>query len=162
MSVDPRDIDAWCDAATLRLSPRDVAVKRLREEVRVRGHGAAKAAEPATSATFTDALAIGATSIADVEKLVEELLTARDYLQSEGERVHLVNARYGHMAKSASASVKIIAESLGKWRSLGAVDQAPVMMPRTPTLSPIRDGGVQREADDQLHDRFANGPLGGF
>ena len=36
------------------------------------------------------------------------------------------------------------------------------MMPRTPTLSPIRDGGVQREADDQLHDRFANGPLGGF
>ena len=43
------------------------------EEVRVRGHGAATAAEPATSATFADALAIGATSIADVEKLVEEL-----------------------------------------------------------------------------------------
>ena len=103
MSVDPRDIDAWCDAATLRLSPRDVAVKRLREEVRVRGHGAATAAEPATSPTFTDALAIGATSIADVEKLVEELLTARDYLQSEGEHVRLVNARYGRMAKSASA-----------------------------------------------------------
>ena len=93
MSVDPRDFDAWCDAATLRRSPRDVAVKRLREEVRVRGHGAAKAAEPATSATFADALAIGATSIADVEKLVEELLTARDYLQSEGKPVHLVNAR---------------------------------------------------------------------
>ena len=161
MSVDPRDIDAWCDAATLRLSPRDVAVKRLREEVRVRGHGAAKAAEPATSATFADALAIGATSIADIEKLVEELLTARDYLQSEGERVHQVNARYGHMAKSASASVNIIAEGLGKWRSLGAVDQAPVMTPRAPTLSPIHDGGFQREADDQLHDRFANGPLGG-
>ena len=110
MSVDPRDIDAWCDAATLRLSPRDVAVKRLREEVRVRSHGAAKAAEPATSAIFTDALALGATSIADVEKLVEELLTARDYLQSEGERVRLLNARYGRMAKSASASVNFIAE----------------------------------------------------
>ena len=155
MSVDPRDIDAWCDAATLRLSPRDVAVKRLREEVRVRGHGAAKAAEPATSPTSTDALALGATSIADVEKLVEELLTARNYLQSEGERVRLLNARYGRMAKSASASVNFIAESLGKWRSLEAVDQAPVMMPRTPTLSPVHDGGFQREADDQQHDRSA-------
>ena len=148
MSVDPGDIDAWCDAATLRLSPRDVAVKRLREEVRVRGHGAAEAAEPVTSATLTDAPAIGATSIADVEKLVEELLTARDYLQSEGDRVHQMNARYGHMAKSASALVKIIAESLGKWRSLGVVDQAPVMIPRAPILSPIHDGGFQREADD--------------
>ena len=155
MSVDPRDIDAWCDAATLRLSPRDVAVKRLREEVRVRSHGAAKAAEPATSAIFTDALALGATSIADVEKLVEELLTARDYLQSEGERVRLLNARYGRMAKSASASVNFIAESLGKWRSLEAVDHAPVMMRRPPTLSPVHDGGFRREADDQQHDRSA-------
>jgi hypothetical protein len=92
MSVDPGDIDTWCDAATLRLSPCDVAVKRLRQEVRVRGHGAAKAAEPATTATFTVALAIEATMVADVEKLVEELLTARDYLQSEGERGRLVNA----------------------------------------------------------------------
>ena len=88
-------------------------VKRLREEVRLRGHGVAKAAEPATSATFANALAIGATSVADVEKLVEELLTARDYLQSEGERVHLVNARYGYMAKSASVSVKIITRASG-------------------------------------------------
>ena len=50
MSVDPRDIDAWCDDATLRLSPRDVAFKRLREEVRLPGRGSAKTAEPATSA----------------------------------------------------------------------------------------------------------------
>jgi hypothetical protein len=149
MSVDPRDIDAWCDAATLRLSPRDVAVKRLPEEVCARCHGAATAAEPATSPTFRDALALGATSIADVEKLVEELLTARDYLQSEGERVLQLNARYSRMAKSASASVNFIAESLEKWRSLAAVDQAPVMTRRARTLPPVHDGGFQREADDQ-------------
>ena len=149
MSVDPRDIDAWCDAATLRLSSRDVAGKRLREEVCARGHAAATAAEPATSPTFTDALALGATSIADVEKLVEELRTARDYLQSEGERVLQLNARYGRMAKSASASVNFIAESFGKWRSLEPVDQAPVMMCPPQTLSPVHEGGFQREADDQ-------------
>ena len=62
--------------------------------------------------------------------------------------MHQMNARYGHMAKSASALVKIIAKSLGKWRSLGVVDQAPVMIPRAPIQSPIHDGGFQREADD--------------
>ncbi len=138
------DIEESCADATLRLSPPEVTVKRLVEEDRalVRGHRPSKAAEPAMSAAATDALAIGVTSIADIEKLLGELLTARDYLQSEGERVRLVNARYGHMAKSASDSVKIISESLGKWRSLEAVDQAPAMMPRAPTLAPVHDGDL--------------------
>jgi hypothetical protein len=131
MSVagEPRDIDAWCDDATLRLSLRDVAFKRLQEEIRVRGHRAGDAAEPATSATFTDVLALGATSIADVEKLMGELLTARDYLQSEGERVRLVNARFGHLAQTASASVKVVAESLAKWCNWESISEAPSGMP---------------------------------
>ena len=145
MSVDPRDIDAWCDAATFRLSARDVAGKRLREEFCARSHAAATAAEPATSPTFTDALVLGATWIADVEKLVEELRTARDYLQSEGERVLQLNARYGRMAKSASASVNFIAESFGKWRSLEAVDQAPVVMCPAQSLSPVHEGGIRAQ-----------------
>ena len=141
------EISTWCDDATLRLSPRDVAVKRLREEVRFPGRGSANAADHATS--FTDALAIGVTSIADIDKLMEELQIARDYLQSEGERVRLVNAHYGHMAKTASASAKIIAESLEKWRNLEAAEQAPAMMPQVPTLAPVGDGEFQHEANDQ-------------
>ena len=29
------------------------------------------------------------------------------------------------------------------------------MIPRTPTLSPVHDGGFRREANDPQHDRFA-------
>ena len=50
---------------------------------------------------------------------------------------------------SSQTSVNFIAESFGKWRSLEAVDQAPVMMRRAQTLSPVHDGGFQPEADDQ-------------
>ena len=79
----------------------------------MRGHRPARAAEPAAE-TCDDVMALGTTSIADIEKLMEELQTARNYLQSEGERVRRVNARYAHLAQTASASVKVIAESLGK------------------------------------------------
>src|SRR5262249_55483107 len=45
-----------------------------------------------------------------------ELQAARDYLQAEGERVRRVNANYAHLAQTASASARVIAESIGKWR----------------------------------------------
>jgi hypothetical protein len=45
------------------------------------------------------------------------LRTARDDLRSEGARVRRINARYAHLTRTASASVKIIAESMGKWRT---------------------------------------------
>ena len=48
------------------------------------------------------------------------MLIARDYLQSEGERVRQANARYAKLAQTASASVKTIAGSLGKWRNVEA------------------------------------------
>ena len=48
---------------------------------------------------------------------MEELRIARDYLRSEGERVRRINAQYAHLTRTASASVKIIAESMGKWRT---------------------------------------------
>ena len=64
-----------------------------------------------------DIVAFGATSIGEIEKLMEELRAARDYLRSEGERVRRVNARYAHLTRTASASVKIISESMGKWRT---------------------------------------------
>ena len=62
-----------------------------------------------------DIVAFGDTSIGEIEKLMEELRTARDFLRSEGERVRRINAHYAHLTRTASASVKIIAESMGKW-----------------------------------------------
>ncbi len=73
---------------------------------------------PSTAVELCDGiLTAGAASIADIEKLIEELQTARDYLKAEGERVRRLTNRYAHLTQTASASVKIIAESLGKWRS---------------------------------------------
>ena len=86
-----------------------------------------------------DPLQAGTMSIADINKLMGELEMARNYLQSEGERVRQMMARYTHLAETASASVKIIAESLGKWRNS---DKLPdLVMPHTsaPDLSPVDD-----------------------
>jgi hypothetical protein len=66
-----------------------------------------------------DAIAAGAASIADIEKLMAELQAARDYLQAEGERVRRACANYAHLAQAASASARVIAESIGKWRIPG-------------------------------------------
>ena len=63
-----------------------------------------------------DIVALGETSIGEIEKLMEELRVARDYLRSEGERVRSINARYAHLTQTASDSVKVITESMGKWR----------------------------------------------
>ena len=93
----------------------------------------------------------GATSIADIDKLMEELQTARNYLQSEGERVRRITARYAHLAQTASASVKIIAESVGKWRDAEMPSQEHPAMPRTdaPDLSPVDDGEQLHKSNDQ-------------
>jgi hypothetical protein len=98
-----------------------------------------------------DALIAGAASIADIDKLMAELQTARNYLQSEGERVRRMTARYAHLAQTASASVKIIAESLGKWRNAETANTEQLPMPRThaPNLSPIDDGEPLHESNDQ-------------
>ena len=64
-----------------------------------------------------DIVAAGEISIGEIEKLMEELGIARDYLKAEGERVRRMNARYTHLSSTASASVKIIAESMSKWRA---------------------------------------------
>ena len=97
-------------SAELRLS----ALNSMEGEIRtiVRGNRSASAA-----ALCDDILAAGATSIAEIEKLMAELQTARDYLEAEGERVRRLTTRYAHLTQTASASVKVIAESLGKWRN---------------------------------------------
>jgi hypothetical protein len=70
-----------------------------------------------TTEPAADIASFGDTSIEEIEKLMEELRVARDYLRAEGERVRRINARYAHLTRTASASVKVIAESMGKWRT---------------------------------------------
>jgi hypothetical protein len=59
---------------------------------------------------------VGATSIAEIDKLISDLQAARSYLKAEGDRIQQEMTRYAHLSDTASASVKIITESLGQWR----------------------------------------------
>jgi hypothetical protein len=97
-----------------------------------------------------DALAAGAASIADIDRLMAELQTARDFLQSEAERVRRMNARYAHLAQTASASVKVIADSLGRWRNTEAKEPRPAAMLRAeapPSTPPLEADAEMVESD---------------
>ena len=62
---------------------------------------------------------VGAISIAEIEKLIGELQEAKDFLQSEGERVQRETERYTNFTQMASASVKIISDTVAGWREAG-------------------------------------------
>jgi hypothetical protein len=62
---------------------------------------------------------VGATSIAEIAKLMGELQAVKDFLQSEGERIQRETARYMNLTKMASASVKIIFDTVSGWREAG-------------------------------------------
>ena len=72
----------------------------------------------ATEATelCSDIIRAGTASVTEIEKLMGELQAARDYLQIEGERLQREAARYAHLTQSALASVKMVSESMDKWR----------------------------------------------
>jgi hypothetical protein len=80
---------------------------------------------PSTPKPETDAeiapliLKVGATSIAEIEKMIRELQEAKDFLQSEGERVQRETERYTSLTQMALASVKIIADTVAGWREAG-------------------------------------------
>jgi hypothetical protein len=59
---------------------------------------------------------VSATSIAEVEKVISDLGAVRNWLKTEGDRIQQEMARYTHLTDTASASAKIIVESLGLWR----------------------------------------------
>src|SRR5260370_38069372 len=62
---------------------------------------------------------IGATSIAEIEKLIGELQETRNFLESEGERIQRETARYIDLTKRALASVRIIFDTLSGWQQAG-------------------------------------------
>jgi hypothetical protein len=60
---------------------------------------------------------VGMTSITDIDNLVSELQDARNYLQSEGERVRAEIGRYIALTGAASASIKITFDALRAWQT---------------------------------------------
>ena len=62
---------------------------------------------------------VGASSIAEIENLMHELQEAKNFLQSEGERIQREASRYTNLTQTASASVKIIFDTVHEWRKAG-------------------------------------------
>jgi hypothetical protein len=60
---------------------------------------------------------VASASVGEIDKLIADLQAARDYLESEGERIQHEATRYAQLGQRASASVKVIAESLSQWRN---------------------------------------------
>lgn len=60
---------------------------------------------------------VAGTSIKELDHLISELQTVRDYLQSEGERVQREIANYAQVSQAAMSSAKVILDSMGQWKS---------------------------------------------
>jgi methyl-accepting chemotaxis protein len=67
----------------------------------------------------SDVLKAGAESITEITKLIEQLHAARNYLETQGQRIARMADQYSQLTQTASDSVKIISESMGKWRDPG-------------------------------------------
>jgi hypothetical protein len=82
-------------------------------------------AAPSTGSTEIDAdivplvQKIEAGSIAEIEKMIAEMQDAKNFLQTEWERIHGETARFMKLAQTASASIEIIFETVRGWREAG-------------------------------------------
>ncbi|HYS50081.1 MAG TPA: hypothetical protein VEM36_15020 [Xanthobacteraceae bacterium] len=65
---------------------------------------------------------VSGASVLEIEKLITELQSLRDFLRSEGDRVQREIAGYVQLSDAAMKSTKIIADSMAQWK--GAVDSA--------------------------------------
>jgi hypothetical protein len=60
---------------------------------------------------------VSGSSVHEIDRLITELHTLREHLQSEGARVQREITEYAHLSQSAAQSTKIIAESLSHWKN---------------------------------------------
>ena len=59
---------------------------------------------------------VAGSSLREIDHLIRELETVRDFLQNEGERVQREVATYAQQSQAAMNSTKIIAESVAQWK----------------------------------------------
>ena len=79
-------------------------------------------AEPQTSEQATANInslldRVSGSSVTEIDRLIADLRGVRDFLHSEGERVQREIQSYAQLSTVAMTSVKIIAESMGQWKS---------------------------------------------
>jgi hypothetical protein len=58
---------------------------------------------------------LGATSIAEIDWLMAEVRDAKNYLQSEGERIEQETVRYANLTQLASITARIVLDAISRW-----------------------------------------------
>src|SRR5262245_26021824 len=92
-------------------------------ELREKGDGQAlevvlnKTASEELKRTETEPEFLAVSAVAEINKLMNDLTSARDYLTAETERIRTETARLKNLSKSALASVHIISDNLSKWNA---------------------------------------------
>ena len=88
---------------------KDVAPWRKRPETPAE-------APPAENVSMLVQRVAGA-SLGEIDHVIEELRTMREFLRNEGDRVQREIAGYATVSQAAAASMKVISESMEQWRS---------------------------------------------
>ena len=68
---------------------------------------------------------VAGASMSEIDNVIEELRSMREFLRSEGERVQREIAGYATVSQTAAASMKVIAESMSQWRSASGATTPP-------------------------------------
>ena len=93
---------------------RDVAPWRRRQDSDTPGD------PPGESVNMLVQRVAGA-SLSEIDNVIGELRSVRDFLRNEGDRVQREIAGYATVSQTAMASTKVISESMAQWRnSVGA------------------------------------------
>ena len=90
---------------------------------------------------------LGATSIAEIDWLMAEVREAKNYLQSEGERIEQETARYANLTHLASVTAKIVLDAISQWHP--ARDQQQSNAAEVTATSPEDSIGAFSKAPDE-------------
>jgi hypothetical protein len=101
---------------------RDVAPWRRRQEPETNDH-------QGESVNMLVQRVAGA-SLSEIDNVIGELRSVRDFLRSEGDRVQREIAGYATVSQTAMASMRIISESMAQWRNSVGAPLAPPLAPR--------------------------------
>ncbi len=95
---------------------KDVAPWRKRPERADMGRAEAASVESQADSVSTLVQRVAGASLQELDSMIEELRSMREWLRVEGERVQREIAGYATMSHRAATSMKAISESMAQWR----------------------------------------------
>ena len=102
---------------------RDVAPWRRRPDAETPG-------EPPGESVNMLVQRVAGASLSEIDNVIGELRSVRDFLRSEGDRVQREIAGYATVSQTAMASMRIISESMAQWRNSVGAPLSPPLAPR--------------------------------